>query len=477
MFFSKPSTVALAVASCLLLAGELLAAPSVLVLYKSSEKESAKENRAKWHLAASLQAMGCEVAYHDIDQGLPPAAQAASAAAILSWYQGPTMKAARQYCAWLSSQVKRSKRIIVLGNFGAFQDAATEEWLPVEDVNVFFESLGVSYEANWTEAGDQIALASIHPSMALSAKDPVFGKLDYYLQFRSVDSRNRELIKLKRTGDNAGESVVAAFTPHGAMALDPYFARTVNGGKELVFLHRLDRFLRTAMHYQGVQTKRVLALFKSSEKTSERSNEIKWHVEPHLKKLNYRVDYYDIEAGLPDQRYMDQVGAIVSWFRAPEMKNAEAYCRWAAAQVYAGKKLIVLGNFGALREAGKEEWLAGAVVSRSLAALGLDYTGDWTANAKEIELVASDAKLIDQEALKKSFPLIHYYVQYRSLHPKSAKAITIRRNTQANSDSDVIVVTPFGGMAVSNYVFFDGGDGKLLPILNLHGYISRCLAF
>ncbi len=99
----------------------------------------------------------------------------------------------------------------------------------------------------------------------------------------------------------------------------------------------------------------VLALYKSSEHRNEENCEIHELLELPLNFLGFRVTYADAEAPLPGPEAMRRYRAVVTWFQADGMRAASRYRRWLANQLDAGKRVIILGSFGANFELGKPE--------------------------------------------------------------------------------------------------------------------------
>lgn len=104
------------------------------------------------------------------------------------------------------------------------------------------------------------------------------------------------------------------------------------------------------------QIRQILALFKSSEKCTAQDNNVRLYLEKQLQDLGYRVEYRDVAEGLPADSQMERFSAIVTWHRTAIMPEPMTYVRWLARQLDAGRKVIVIGNFGAHSPDGKT-WL------------------------------------------------------------------------------------------------------------------------
>jgi hypothetical protein len=102
----------------------------------------------------------------------------------------------------------------------------------------------------------------------------------------------------------------------------------------------------------GELPRRVLALYKSSElynavegtrpKTAWLNEVHAWAQMP-LNWLGLVVDYHDVARGLPDEAHMGRYRGVLTWHQTEEIDDPLGYLQWLAAQVRAGRRLVILG--------------------------------------------------------------------------------------------------------------------------------------
>ena len=109
----------------------------------------------------------------------------------------------------------------------------------------------------------------------------------------------------------------------------------------------------------GELPRHVLALYKSSELDNDVQgrrpktatiNEVHGWAQMPLNWLGLMVEYHDIDQGLPDERAMARYRGIVTWYQTEEIAEPLAYLRWLGAQMRAGRRVVILGYLGALRD-------------------------------------------------------------------------------------------------------------------------------
>ncbi|HEY7039063.1 MAG TPA: hypothetical protein VID28_09440 [Methylomirabilota bacterium] len=205
----------------------------------------------------------------------------------------------------------------------------------------------------------------------------------------------------------------------------------------------------------------VLALYKSSEPDNDVSgrrrmtatnNEVHAWAQMPLNWLGLMVEYHDIDRGLPDEKIMSRYRGIVTWFQTEEIADPLAYLRWLGAQVRAGRRVVILGQLGALRDRQTLKTLDLAAVNEALAPTGLTFLGNWTGNQRVIELRAKDPKMMEFE--RKLPPGLPYYQQVVARAPGSRAHLVLARRDLPDSESAMVVTGPWGGFAAAEYARF-----------------------
>ncbi len=210
----------------------------------------------------------------------------------------------------------------------------------------------------------------------------------------------------------------------------------------------------------GEVSRRVLALYKSTETYSTPDgprpknatlNTIHQWAQMPLNWLGLMVEYHDVDAGLPTDAVMAGYRGVVSWFASEDMHDAHAYLRWLAAQVTAGRRVIVLDTVGASHDRRTRADLSLDEMSKALAPLGLDFRGRWSTDPRVIEIRQHDALM---EFERKFPPGLPGYFQVVATRPGSRPHLTLGRKDLPDSDSHMVVTGPWGGFAGANYTVY-----------------------
>ncbi len=211
----------------------------------------------------------------------------------------------------------------------------------------------------------------------------------------------------------------------------------------------------TSAHSSNQEIKRtVLAIFDSSEpyNSAEDNNLIHKNAEMVLNYLGMKVQYHDIQSGLPDNVDMENIHGILTWFHDDQMPNAAAYLKWLLTQMNLGKKVVVLGSLGAFRDSETRKDIPMNYTNKVFNKLGLDYQGDWSDNPFIIEIVSGVSHMVEFERTLEHE--LEYYEKVVSLNKENNVYLSIRRSDLSNSESSVVVTTPTGAFALKGYEIF-----------------------
>ena len=116
----------------------------------------------------------------------------------------------------------------------------------------------------------------------------------------------------------------------------------------------------------SAQPSSALLLYKSTEESGLSTTRVATKIGPILQKLGLTSEYHDVDQGLPNSVSAD---VIVSWFSSPKIADPESYIDWLGAQISAGKKVVILGNFGAHTTDGST-WMTNESINRSFTPSG-----------------------------------------------------------------------------------------------------------
>ena len=210
----------------------------------------------------------------------------------------------------------------------------------------------------------------------------------------------------------------------------------------------------------------VLALYKSSELDNDvqgrrpktaTANEVHAVAQMPLNWLGLMVEYHDIDKGLPDERTMARYRGVVTWYQTEEIAEPLAYLRWLGAQMRAGRRVVILGYLGALRDRKTLRTLDLGAINEALAPSGLEFLGNWTGNQQIIELRRKDRLMEFERPLPPGLP---YYQQVLCRRADSRPHLVLGRRDVPNSDSHMVVTGPWGGFAAAEYAQFQfPGEG------------------
>ncbi len=433
-------------------------ANSILALYKGSEEPIVMGTR----IAIKVQPLlpDYQFRFHDIEKGFP---ESVPEGVVMTWFGSPQIADPKAYVSWLDSQRRAGKKVVILGNFGAHTSDG-QTWMTNEALNQFFYPFGLDYRAAYTNKPELLQVVQSQPPAAPPSP------LNYYLLFRSVLPQNRVLLSVKRTDLQASESALAVITPHGAVAQETY-----------VDAIQMEPFLRAALEdaINPIQSRgRILGLYKSSEGVDETTNFLTRFGRAALLDLGYDLEMYDILQGFPNDERMKNFSAIVSWFNGPEMSQAGDYAVWLARQLEEGRKVVVLGNYGAFAEdidskAGTvRRYLLPKEYNRFFFPFGLEFRGAWTPDRSKVSVVKKDAQMIPWLPADK----VGHYYWIKSIDEGNRDYLVVSRQDIDEGEASVVVATPHGGLALESYVF-QSVPGALDPKfhLDLKKFLQVCL--
>ncbi|MBT9560264.1 MAG: DUF2194 domain-containing protein [Myxococcales bacterium] len=241
---------------------------TVLGLYDSTDPTRRGVDSVLPRAKAALEQLGLSLQLHDISGTYPAPETLRSVRAIITAFDDPAMPNAQQYQAWLAQQIDAGKRLVILGNFGAWQDSDTKEW--VDGVNAVFRRLGVSAQGDWTDVvsnlrvvGTPNATIVTHVDLAASA---------HFQLFRVVDAAVKAHLVIERTDKPKSQSAVVFTGPRGGMALERY--DEADDGKSLI---DLKAFLSDSLFPALEPGGRVLAVIDPDVQSARRMEDnLQW---------------------------------------------------------------------------------------------------------------------------------------------------------------------------------------------------------
>lgn len=211
------------------------------------------------------------------------------------------------------------------------------------------------------------------------------------------------------------------------------------------------------------QPRHLLGLYKSTEIFASNEgprpktatlNEIHQWAQMPLNWLGLMVEYHDVSHGLPAETAMRRYCGVVTWFETDDMDDALAYARWLGAQVRAGRRVVILGVLGALRDRRTGALVSPAALAETLAPLGLEFRGRPTKDPRLIALKWKDPRMVEFE--RKLPPGLPGYTHVVSHRPDTRVHLALERRDVPGSESHLVITGPWGGYAGAPYLGFLG---------------------
>jgi len=209
------------------------------------------------------------------------------------------------------------------------------------------------------------------------------------------------------------------------------------------------------------QPRTILALYDSSELYSPLPDDNLIHKKAAvvLNYLGMKVRYHDLAQGLPGDGEMEDVCGVLTWFKDDSVPSARDYCRWADRQMRSGKRYVILGNFGAYRDAKTGAKTPQEDVFRLFEGLGLEYLGNWTDNPLVIRVVEKDSAMVEFERTLSGE--VGEYEGVVSASRGNKAYLVIERTDIADGKSTVVVTAPNGGFVLEEYeLFINNADNR-----------------
>ncbi|MFT7624756.1 MAG: hypothetical protein ACI9WU_003946 [Myxococcota bacterium] len=228
-------------------------ATRVLGLYDATDPDDHNEQVIlKQRVKDVVSRMGLPFEVRNVNDGLPGYDEMRPYRAIITAYSDPRMKNAPKYLAWLEAQLREGKHVVILNNFGAYQNSDDEKWMDQEAINRVMEPLGVQYRAEWTDDPRVLRVVGRDPTMFFRGRIPSPESAMHYYWFEEIGRIDAHLV-VDRNDGKGGRSAVVFTSARGGMALDRYLESADN-----VQQVKLERFLPPALHPRTERNTRVL---------------------------------------------------------------------------------------------------------------------------------------------------------------------------------------------------------------------------
>jgi len=237
-----------------------------LFLFDSSEGVSESSNPLAFEVAKAVREMGLDLHWHDIAKAGIPTAKGFRA--VVTGFLDSKMQDPERFAEFVEKTVKDGVRFIIIGNYGAFQDARTERFVDAKIVNRAFNALGVSYRANWTNDPSLFEVVpkdeSILPRPSLTSAN-----IMHFYQFTKERDDVRILVEAKRKDVPSPPSAVVFASATGAQILSRYLSPEDMLKDENLFHFDLKAFLKQALAITPDDSATLLVLYDQSSAESK----------------------------------------------------------------------------------------------------------------------------------------------------------------------------------------------------------------
>lgn len=496
----------------------------LLALYKGREGFDPQTNYVTRFLATPLKELGYTFDTWNIDDGVPPAASMAKYNGVISWYTTASMENAAAYCNWLTAQIMAGRKVVVVGNLGAFQELdsksnpPTERWLLPNEYNSFLYPFGLEFKGMWTKDTSVLKVTERDDQMVpfLEPQD-----LSHFYWIQQANPEDKVYLRVKRTDAKDTESALVARTPYGGFVLENYLFRDVTGHGDIKFHVDMKKFLADSLTYKpkalptawmptvkpstpktisGADTlpavpalpadvkevsRRVLCFYEKTQRESSEHNRIHDNLETVLFHLGLVCDYRAMEDGLPSDAEMAKYRGVVTWLGGDTNPDPKAYAEWFQRQIAAGRRIVMLGDYGAYANKSLTQQVN---PGPALKALGVEWKAASPVNSitvNRVDLMGSNKSSIDyidpvmckgeraidlsDGDLKKGWPA------YLSADP--ANKVYLKVKGSDGQPCDAIMTTPHGGVIAGDFLeYLLVNEGKVAESIDTSGLKDNVVA-
>ncbi|MBN2735590.1 MAG: DUF2194 domain-containing protein [Spirochaetales bacterium] len=221
---------------------------------------------------------------------------------------------------------------------------------------------------------------------------------------------------------------------------------------------------------------KILALYKSSDKQSDKENEIFFYLSVILQKMGFVMEYWDIDSGIPDSFTVKNVRAVISWYRSSSMADPDSYLDFMDRMIKSGRKFLVIDNLGAWQYRNRKEedsYVDPARVNLTLSKLGLWYLGDWTNDGNLIEIASKVPEIVEKGGPQNA-QISSFYYTFFPVDREMDVYLSIKRKDMNIDPSPVIVTNRSGGFVFSQYIYRQE-NGKVNVLIDFEKYLKLAL--
>lgn len=257
----------------------------------------------------------------------------------------------------------------------------------------------------------------------------------------------------------------------------------------LVFVLLASMVVLTAPAPATAAGKKILVLYKQRDPNHEG---LVARYTDYLRQAGFEFEAKDVETYFPADPDTSAFGGIVTCYESNNMVGADQYPLWLDKQMDAGKKVVVIGMYGAFQgllprpDKTFVEWNESSrTINTFFWPFGLEFypafsntKGTFTITRKEKQFAEFEAPLVEADVEKTGYQL------FRSVNPQNKLMLTVQRSDLRESESAFIVQTPYGGMILQGYTpYWDGNrvdkrtgkKGTVVQRTDMVAFLRQCL--
>lgn len=218
--------------------------------------------------------------------------------------------------------------------------------------------------------------------------------------------------------------------------------------------------------------RKVLVLYDSQAGQSATANIVFAGFQTVLNYYGIITDYHDVNDGaLPDDRRMQPYRGVIVTFGRIDPRLAKRYLSWLDRQFAERRRVVVLASLSIAGEAGRD---AHALLERIYQRLGIAKGGKFIAAPRLIRYAYKDPRMVEFERRYPALPPI--YDQFTVTGKGVVPHLLLERTDLKDSRSAVILTSPSGGFAVSEYINWKNiDDNRRKWYLNPFFFMEKAL--
>jgi len=180
----------------------------------------------------------------------------------------------------------------------------------------------------------------------------------------------------------------------------------------------------------------------------------------YLSQAGYAYESRDVEQLLVDNPDTSSYIGIMTAYQTSQMINGDKYPAWLVTQMEAGKRILIIGSYGAYQGRVKNkhseyvEWNESTqTINTFFHPFGLEFYFAFTGNNSLLQLVKADKDYaqFEEPITQKN---LNYYQLFKSVNRDNKIYFSVKRKDIVDSESAFNVITPFGGMILEGYSYF-----------------------